>query len=693
MRKLFFNSQIAVRILIAFFVMQLLPQGMLAQSSYYDIYIGSFSNNAVVRVTDANAGDVLGDKKASVTYDVVNNVLTLNNATINGCIYSLNDLTINVIGDNFIIAADSFCIKNPKPELDAMINQTYPPVPAGSVVITTADANSSLLMMPASTYSSIGFFANSSDPILSQTNQSSTKTALYATQVLGGGNGSQDSPYLIKTARDLNNLSKYVNTILLDTNGKTVKLENDIDCSSLTDYEPIGYRKYAQGLTDDPAFMGTFDGNNKTISNLEYNSNVLLYINGNPDGIGLFSYLSGTLKNLTLDHCELGGGYSDGGITDFLPQSGLIDHCTISNSTISNNYGRIGGFVGYSEGTVQYCTLSNCTITGGEIMGGIVGSLMSNDVNHCTVDGSSISNSADAIIGGIAGDNSDGSISNCIVKTTNLSCGAGANPRVGAITSTLSPYVSLTGNYYYGDVTVTIGGTTMSGHAQRGTGYLDNSNNYIYSDILVGDGAKLYIKYLTFQSDNYCNITEVAGAYYEKIAEGDLSVAPGLTTQLLVTPIGNYVPTAVTVTYTPTGGAQQTITPTKAADSYTYSFIMPDANATFSVTSAINLGSNSFSYEFGDMEYSGNAVAINSVTMKNNSAATTGGNISLVNGVDFNVTGYKDSNNAALGSAPVNAGSYFAVIEGIGSYTGTVNVPFTISKKSLADATFSAISD
>ena len=53
----------------------------------------------------------------------------------------------------------------------------------------------------------------------------------------------------------------------------------------------------------------------------------------------------------------------------------------------------------------------------------------------------------------------------------------------------------------------------------------------------------------------------------------------------------------------------------------------------------------------------------------------------------------KSGHNAALGSAPVNAGSYFAVIEGIGSYTGTVNVPFTISKKSLADATFSAISD
>ena len=681
------------RIMMAFLGMLLVQQGIWGQTTSYSILIKQ--SDTCIPVTSDNATDVLGDGTVSYSYDgtTQKGVLTLNGATINGCIYSENDLIINVIGDNFIIATDSFCIKNPKPEQDVLNNQSSLLVPAGQVVITIADANSSLLMMPKVSYNCIGFFANASDPILSQTNNLLPKTVLYATQVLGGGNGSQDSPYLIKTARDLNNLSKYVNTILLDTNGKTVKLENDIDCSSLTDYEPIGYRKYAQGLNDDPAFMGTFDGNNKTISNLEYNSNVLLYINGNPDGIGLFSYLSGTLKNLTLDRCKLGGGYNDGGITDFLSQGGLIDHCTISNSTISNNYGKIGGFVGYSEGKVQYCTLSNCTITGGGVMGGIVGSLMSNDVNYCTVDGSSISNSAEAIIGGIAGDNSDGSISNCMVKTTNLSCGAGANPQVGAITSTLSPNVYLTGNYYYGDVTVQIGNIVKSGHTQRGMGAKDGQNPYYNFDVEADDGAKLYTKNLTFQSDNYCTITEVSGAYYKKIAEGNLSVAPGLMTQLLVTPIGNYVPTAVKVAYPTTGVTKQTINPTKAADSYTYSFTMPDDDATFSVTSAINLGSNSLSYELGDKEYSGNAVAINIVTMKNNSAATTGGNVSLVNGVDFNVTGFKDSNNAALGSAPVNAGSYFAVIEGIGSYTGTVNVPFTISKKSLADATFSAISD
>ena len=496
------------------------------------------------------------------------------------------------------------------------------------------------------------------------------------------GTGEANNPFLIKTPEDLNDLASISNSGMLATTGVYFKLTADIDCQNLTSYVPIGYRPHS-------SFDGVFDGGGYTIRNLRYNPSVLNDPN-DPDGIGLFGdvEINGTIKNLTLENCTLGGGYCNGAIAEFC--YGTIENCTVSSCTISG--GRIGGIAGYlwSGSKIVNCSVINSTLENGGAMGGIAGMTEASVlIDYCTVDGCTITTDNQASIGGIV-ENNNATISHCAVKGTSITCGANSQAAAIAPDKNSGTFV---GNYYYGDVTVTIGGTTMSGHAQRGTGYLDNSNNYIYSDILVDDGTKLYIKYLTFQSDNYCNITEVAGAYYEKIAEGDLSVAPGLTTQLLVTPIGNYVPTAVTVTYTPTGGAQQTITPTKAADSYTYSFIMPDANATFSVTSAINLGSNSFSYEFGDMEYSGNAVAINIVTMKNNSAATTGGNISLVNGVDFNVTGYKDSNNAALGSAPVNAGSYFAVIEGIGSYTGTVNVPFTISKKSLADATFSAISD
>ena len=679
------RGRFLMRIMMALLGMLFAQQGMWGQTSYS---ISIKHSGTFTSVTSANAGDVLGDG-GTISYQ--NGVLTLKGATIEGCIYSENDLTIKAVGDNFIIATDSFCIKNPKPEQDALINQTFPPVPAGQVVITIADEYSSLLMLPKVSYSSIGYFANASAPILSQTNGSSAKTALYATKVLGGGDGSQGSPYLIKSPRDLNNFSKYVNTFLFDTNGKTVRLEENIECSSLTAYEPIGYRKYELYMYDDPAFMGTFDGNNKTISNLTYNPNALIYINGNPEGIALFSYLSGTLKDLTLDHCTFGGGYNDGGITDFLTANGLIDHCTISNSTISNNDARIGGFVGYSEGRIQYCTLSNCTITGGYLMGGIVGSLMSDNISYCTVDGSSISNSAEAFIGGIAGFNLAGAISNCTVKSTSLSCGAGKDARIGAITPELSSNVSLTDNYYYGDVTVQIGNTVKSGHTQRGIGAVDNSGDYYNYDVSAGNGAKLYTKQLTFPAeDAYSSVAEVTGAYYDKIGSTTVTVAPGLMTQLAVTPKSGYVPSETSVTYTPTGGTQQTITPTKAADSYTYSFKMPDADATFALTYAKDLGSNSYSYQIASQDYTGSAVVLPTITMQDPTSVAA---ISLTQGTDYSIEGYKDSQKQAMNGTPVDAGAYYVTIKGKGNYAGSVDVAFTINQIDLSNVTIAAIGD
>ena len=59
---------------------------------------------AGVEITEANAGDVLGDGK--VSYDVESNTLTLNGATVNGCIYNYNEskpnLTVYLLGENVI---------------------------------------------------------------------------------------------------------------------------------------------------------------------------------------------------------------------------------------------------------------------------------------------------------------------------------------------------------------------------------------------------------------------------------------------------------------------------------------------------------------------------------------------------------------------------------------------------------------
>ena len=81
----------------------LLCAGAWAADGEYDIWVDG------ARVTDANAADVLGD--GTVSYDAESNTLTLNGAMLTkydeegyGVIDSLNDLTIEIIGENTITA-------------------------------------------------------------------------------------------------------------------------------------------------------------------------------------------------------------------------------------------------------------------------------------------------------------------------------------------------------------------------------------------------------------------------------------------------------------------------------------------------------------------------------------------------------------------------------------------------------------
>jgi hypothetical protein len=680
------------RILMVLFVMLLIPQIIWADD--YPLTIGN------KQVTSANANNVFGDGTVSFTLNAsdASGTLTLNNATITGSVeWSGNNLTIKLNGENSITNTSGDAIKAPSTGAETgasyrilTITKTSATAKCKLTLTSSPDINRNDQLL----YRPINGFSNISTDLEYLSNNTNTGTEIFTSDLFGGGSGTSGAPYLIKTSQDLMDLSTYVNRGLLDTDGKFFRLEKNINCTDLHDYEPIGYRKYIFNYSLnslDVAFKGTFDGNNKTISNLKYNPAVI--DQQTYDGICLFSYLYGTLKNLTLKGCTFGGGYNNGAITDFL--YGTIDNCTISSCTIEGN-GTNSGIAGYVDGlsaptVIKNCSVINCTIQNGGSLGGIAYFATGGvTIQNCAVDGGSITTGEEnASIGGIV-NNNDGTVTNCTVKGISIS--GGSNSQIGAI----APYFNngtFTGNYYYGNVTVKTGGTTLSGHTQRGTGYYDNSQNYIHTDV---DGAKLYTKHLTFLSDNYFSIDEVAGAYYEKIGEGVVSVAPGQITKLEITPNGNYTPSAVTVTYTPTGGVPTTSTPTllsKTRNTYTYSFEMPDADAIFNVTSAINLESNSFSFEIDDKEFSGSAVSINTITMKNNATAPSERDQSLIKGVDYNITGYKNSRKTLLNSAPKDAGSYFAIVEGIGNFTGTVNVPFTITAKSLTSATFSAISD
>ena len=135
--------------------------------------------------------------------------------------------------------------------------------------------------------------------------------------LLGGGDGSADSPFIISTYEHLKDFATYVNNGMLTT--EHVKLADDLEngilnCSGKTGFEPIG--------NGSNPFKGTFDGNGKTIKTLQYSTT------STTTPVGLFGTINGgTVKNLTLSNCSLSGGSGTGAIVG-----------NFENGTLSNNF-------------------------------------------------------------------------------------------------------------------------------------------------------------------------------------------------------------------------------------------------------------------------------------------------------------------------------------------------------------------
>lgn len=174
------------------------------------------------------------------------------------------------------------------------------------------------------------------------------------------GNGEVDSPYIITTAEELKWFRDEVNRGRKNICAKIADNVEVIDMSTVchaadksqnleeVSWEPIG------NTTN--KYMGTFDGNNKTITNL--------YINANQEYSGLFGYtFISTIKNLTF-----------------------------VNANVTNTNSFTGILVGYGYGgTYQnIMTSTSCEVNGGDGTGGIAGKLAGNAfncVNYATVQG------------------------------------------------------------------------------------------------------------------------------------------------------------------------------------------------------------------------------------------------------------------------------------------------------------------
>lgn len=171
------------------------------------------------------------------------------------------------------------------------------------------------------------------------------------------GEGTQASPYLIKSGEDMLALSQSVN----DGNsyrGKYLRVANDFSMKNIS-------RAYVAAGDNELPFAGEFDGNGKTISDL-----TIAGMGFNYQGVFGFLDAEGRIKNLTLDKLNVSGtGARMGGLVGEM--NGDVSNVHLTNSVLTTKGDMLGGIAGYSRGTVDKCSYSG-SITGVNYVGGMV---------------------------------------------------------------------------------------------------------------------------------------------------------------------------------------------------------------------------------------------------------------------------------------------------------------------------------
>ena len=285
------------------------------------------------------------------------------------------------------------------------------------------------------------------------------------------GDGTEDSPYLIKTLDDLCLLADNVNNSTdLDylTSDSTAfarvyldsyfRLENDIDMSNYL-FTPIGADLYH-------VFAGTFDGNGKTLTGLTVATGINNYAGlfGKCDTTSVIKNLTlvnptvetnayyagaiagysvGTIQDCTVTGATVSIGLGIGGIAGYCQ---TITGCTVSDSYIAGGGGFCGGIAGQINTYISNCAVINTYITAGSVSsttpsGGVVGSLYYGNMDNCyftgTLDGTSVSY---LNLGGVAGVCYYGTIDQCF--STGSIEAAGSSAIVGGVVGTLYGYLS-----------------------------------------------------------------------------------------------------------------------------------------------------------------------------------------------------------------------------------------------------------
>ena len=220
-----------------------------------------------------------------------------------------------------------------------------------------------------------------------------------------GGSGTEADPFLITTAAQLDSIRTNIDDLGYITGH--YKLNNDIDLNVAPYNQGNGWIPF-KGSFGDGDFDGTFDGDNHTISGLYINSSDF-------ELIGLFGFISGTIRNLKLTDVNItsgsvyvgslgyAGSVSNVHVTGTVRggssmTGGLISRgANITNSSFMGTVTgtRVGGIVGEIPGGTISSNYTSGTVSGTEKAGGLVGVIsdpasINTSYSLATVTGSSL---------------------------------------------------------------------------------------------------------------------------------------------------------------------------------------------------------------------------------------------------------------------------------------------------------------
>ena len=261
------------------------------------------------------------------------------------------------------------------------------------------------------------------------------------------GNGDVENPFQISTAAELAWFRDYVNEKYENVKA-SAKLTADIDlsgfCHAADASKNIGNKSWVPIGNSTNKYQGTFDGNNKTITNL--------YINASQLNVGLFGCTyEGTIKNLTFEYANVTNTNNYVGVLVGKAFWGsTLQNIKISNTCQIKGGNDTGGIAGYLNGNAYNC-VNYATVQGIKYIGGLCGfysiSRTGNSMTACANYGNVTASSLG--VGGLVGYFDSGTIQDCAnyggVKGTNYIAGMAGSVNNGKIQNVFS----------YGNISVT----------------------------------------------------------------------------------------------------------------------------------------------------------------------------------------------------------------------------------------------